>query len=276
LPEYYLTRAEHALLERYAEDIVARVDGRVLVEIGSGMARKTGVLARAMTARWLSACYVPFDIEPEALAASARALLHDDPRLRVRGVVGDFSCDLARLSLGAPPLVGSGRLFAFLGSTIGNLDEHEAPALLREVAALMTDRDRFLLGVDLVKDERVLHAAYNDAQGITAEFNRNVLRVLSRELDGDFDPSSFDHLAFYDAARARVEMHLVSRNLQLVSLREIDLRLELRPGERILTEISRKFTPATTEQTLLEGGMSLQDWWRAQDGAFALALAKRR
>jgi L-histidine N-alpha-methyltransferase len=138
----------------------------------------------------------------------------------------------------------------------------------------MTGRDAFLLGVDLVKDERVLHAAYNDAQGVTAAFNKNVLRVLSRELDGDFDVSEFDHLAFYEARRERIEMHLVSRKRQTVTLRAIDLCLVLGEGERLMTEISRKFTRASAERMLAEGGMTLQEWLPAADGAFALAVAR--
>src|SRR6185437_3189267 len=189
LPEYYVTRAERELLEQHADRLVSRSGARALVEIGSGMARKTGLLARAMCARHASPIYVPFDIAPEALDASARALLDAHPTLRVRGVVGDFVRDCSRLGVHAPAFEGP-RLFAFLGSTLGNLDEWAAPSLLRSISHLMTEPDRFLLGVDLVKDPRILHAAYNDAQGVTAAFNKNVLRVLARELDGDFDESA--------------------------------------------------------------------------------------
>jgi L-histidine N-alpha-methyltransferase len=261
LPEYYLTRAEHALLERHAAAIVGRVRPEALVELGSGMARKTGLLVQAMATRSESPRYVAFDIAPDAIEASARALLRSHPTLTVRGVVGDFARDLQRVALGAPPSWGP-RLFAFLGSTIGNLDEREAP-------------DLFLLGVDLAKDERVLHAAYNDAQGVTAAFNKNILRVLSRELDGDFDESAFEHLAFYDGERERIEMHLVSTRRQLVTLRAIDLSAQFAAGERLMTEISRKFTRASAERTLAEGGMRLEEWLAADDGAFALVVARR-
>jgi L-histidine N-alpha-methyltransferase len=274
LPEYYLTRAEYALLERHAATIVERTNAEALVEIGSGMARKTGLLVGAICARAASPRYVAFDIAPDAVEASARALLTIHPRLSVRGIVGDFGYDMRAIALGAPPSVGP-RLFAFLGSTIGNLDESLAPELLRAVSAAMTGRDAFLLGVDLVKDERVLHAAYNDTQGVTAAFNLNMLQVLSRELDGDLDPSRFVHVAFYDPARSRVEMHVVSRCRQCVALRDIGVRFELGRGEGILTEISRKFTRASVEQTLARGGMLLQEWLPAADGAFALALAAR-
>ncbi len=253
-----------------------RTRPEVLVEIGSGMAHKTRLLLDALSERAASPRYVAFDIAAEAVEAAARALLKADPRLSIRGVVGDFARehDFHVLHSGLAAS-GGARLFAFLGSTIGNLDEREAPELLRNVAAMMTPRDAFLLGVDLVKDERVLHAAYNDAQGVTAAFNKNVLRVLSRELDGDFEESAFEHLAFYDAGRARIEMHLVSGRRQAVTLRAIDMRFELAEGERVMTEISRKFTRESVERTFVEGAMALQEWLPASDGSFALALARR-
>jgi L-histidine N-alpha-methyltransferase len=274
LPEYYLTRSEYALLERHAGAVVERVRPEALIEIGSGMAHKTGLLITAMCVRAASPLYVALDIEPQAIEASARSLLRTFPRLAVRGVVADFGRDLHAVAQVAPPASGP-RLFLFLGSTVGNLDEREAPALLRAIADLMTPRDAFLLGVDLAKDERVLHAAYNDAQGVTAAFNKNVLRVLSRELDGDFDESAFDHLAFYDGRRSRIEMHLVSRRRQPVSLRAIGLRFDLAEGERVMTEISRKFTRETVEGTLSEGAMQLEEWLPASDGSFALAVARK-
>jgi L-histidine N-alpha-methyltransferase len=275
LPEYYLTRAERALLEQYAPRIVDGFGGKgpaVLVEIGSGMARKTGLIVRAMCARGGSPRYVPFDIAPEAIAASARSMLPEYPGLSVHGVVGDFAHDLGRVALAAPPAAGP-RLFAFLGSTIGNLDEGQAPALLRDVSRLMTPRDRFLLGADLVKDERVLVAAYDDARGVTAAFNKNVLRVVSRELDGDFDEEGFRHSARYVAAHERIEMHLVSTRRQSVRLGAIDVSFDLAEGESIMTEISRKFTREGVERMLFQGAMRLDDW--LTDGRFALAVATR-
>ncbi len=274
LPEYYPTRCERALLEQYADRIVGRSEAQSLIEIGSGMARKTGLLAKALCARHASPVYVPFDIAPEAIDASARSMLEAYPTLRVHGVVGDFARDCERLAAHALPVEGP-RLFAFLGSTIGNLDESDAPALLRSIAQIMGDSDRFLLGVDLVKDVRVLHAAYNDAQGVTAAFNKNVLRVLARELDGDVDEKSFEHLAFYDEALQRIEMHLVSMRAQTMTLRAADVRIELAIGERILTEISRKFTQTTTEQTLSRGGMEMLEWLPDDRGMFALCVARR-
>ncbi len=274
LPEYYLTRTERALLERFADDLVQSVRAEALIEIGSGMARKTGLLVRALCAHSERPLYLPFDIARESIEASARDLLPLDPRLRVHGIVGDFACDLQAIAPVAQPIQAP-RLFAFLGSTIGNLDEVAAPALLRDITALLRDGDRLLLGIDLVKDAAVLHAAYNDARGVTAEFNKNVLRVLSRELDGDFDVEAFEHLAFYDAARERIEMHLVSSRRQVAVLRAIALSVELEEGERVLTEISRKFTRGSIERTFAEGGMRLERWLPSEDGAFALCVGRR-
>jgi L-histidine N-alpha-methyltransferase len=216
--------------------------------------------------------YVPFDISREAIEASARVLLAAHPRLRVHGVLGDFARDLPRLAR-TQPLPAGPRLYAFLGSTVGNLDEQAAPAFVRTIAAAMAERDWFLLGVDLVKDPGVLHAAYNDSAGVTAEFNRNILRVLERELDGQLDPGAFAHVAFYDAVRERIEMHLEATRRQRVVLRAIDVGFDLAPGERVMTEISRKFTRASVERTLAAGGMRLEQW--LADDQFALALARR-
>ena len=268
LPEYYLTRAEYALLARHANELSARP---TLVEIGSGMARKTALLLAAMCEQHGDALYVPFDISRDAIEESARVLLDAQPQLRVHGVIGDFARDLPRLALAAPPDRGA-RLFAFLGSTLGNLDEHAAPAFVRSVAEQMTERDRFLLGIDLVKDPRVLHAAYNDVAGVTAAFNKNILRVLARELDGNVDADAFTHVAFYDAERERIEMHLEATSAQHVELHAIDLAFDLAAGERIRTEISRKFTRESVERTLAGGGMRLARWFT--DGQFALALAR--
>jgi len=274
LPEYYLTRAEQALLQAHAGGIVERSGARCLVEIGSGMARKTGSLLRAIGARTPSPVYVPFDIAPEPIRESARALLAAYPTLRVRGIVGDFAHECVRLSRGLSASDGP-RLFAFLGSTIGNLDEAEAPSLLRTIASLMKKTDRFLLGVDLVKDPRTIALAYNDAQGVTAAFNKNVLSVIARELDGHVDESAFDHLALYDEARQRIEMHLVSQRPQRLTLCSGDVHIELARGERVMTEISRKFSEASAKRLLSEGGMTMLEWLSTPERLFALCVAER-
>jgi L-histidine N-alpha-methyltransferase len=279
LPEYYPTRAERALLERHADAIVRAASegtqGPVteLVELGSGMARKTGLLLGAIARRTRAPSYVPLDISSSALEQSARAMLAEHETLSVRAIVGDFQHDLARISAstpGAPPR----RLFAFLGSTIGNLDETEAPSLVRAIAAEMSSNDAFLLGVDQVKDRSVLHAAYDDAQGVTAAFNRNVLAVINRSLGADFDLPAWDHEARWVEKRSRIEMHLRTRKPVVVNVRALNLRVDFDAGETIHTEISRKFTRETTERTLREGGLRMTHFWD-DEGAFALALARR-
>jgi L-histidine N-alpha-methyltransferase len=271
LPEYYLTRAERSRVVEHYDAIIEESGAGAQIEIGSGMARKTGPLLRSMWARFVAPSYVPFDIAPGVIEHSARELLAAHPTLQVRGVVGDFVHDCGRLGV-ATRSFACPRLLAFLGSTIGNLDETEAPALLATVAQLMTPRDRFLVGLDLVKDGRVLSAAYNDAQGVTARFNKNVLRVLARELDGTIDETAFEHFAFYDEARSRIEMHLVSTRDQRLVLRGADLNVEVTRGEHILTEVSRKFTRESAEQLLRAGGLRLTGWM--SDGRFALCVAR--
>jgi L-histidine N-alpha-methyltransferase len=293
LPEYYLTRVEHRLLQEHASAIVAATGATELVELGSGMARKTGALLEAMARVDPSPAYVSFDISQDALEQAAPLLLEAVPSLRMRAVVGDFTQDLGILAAPSSPpreprprhrsaraashpgARGSRprRLFAFLGSTLGNMDEIEAPALLRSIADAMSEGDSFLLGVDLAKDEAVLHAAYNDSAGVTAAFNKNVLAVVNRELGADFDLDAWDHDARFDALRSRIEMYLVARRAQVVHVADLGLSVEIEAGERILTEISRKFTRASIESTLAQGGLQLDRW--ISDGAFALVLARR-
>lgn len=275
LPEYYLTRAERALLLAHADAIVASARCTVFIEIGSGMARKTAPLLRAMAQRTAAPLYVPFDIAPEPIRESAATLLATFPTLRIRGVVGDFMRGSDGLGKAAPATAP--RLFAFLGSTMGNLDDDEATFLLGSIAQQMTSSDRFLLGIDLVKDPHVLHAAYNDSKGITAAFNKNVLRVIAQELEGDIDAESFDHLAFYEPELQRIEMHLVSRRAQTLVLRGAGLSARFEAGERIRTEISRKFTRAGVERMLRRGGMRLDQWIVDGEGQapnFALCVAR--
>lgn len=272
LPEYYLTRAERALLVAHSDAIVANARCSAFIEIGSGMARKTAPLLRAMALRTGAPLYVPFDIASEPIRESAATLLSAFPTLRIRGVVGDFMRGSEGLGKAAP--AAGPRLFAFLGSTIGNLDDEQASFLLQSVARQMTSADRFLLGVDLVKDPGVLHAAYNDSRGVTAAFNKNVLRVLARELDGDIDVDGFDHQAFYEPALQRIEMHLVARRAQRLVLRGAALSVTVAAGERVRTEISRKFTRAGVDRMLQRGGMRLDQWIVDSGPSFALAVAR--
>jgi L-histidine N-alpha-methyltransferase len=269
-PEYYQTRTELALLRSIAAQLVARVEPADLVELGSGAARKTRALLDAITAHGDSCRYVPFDVSETMLRSSALQLLEDYPSLSVHGVVGDYERHLGQIP------EGKRRLFVFLGSTIGNFEADEAVRFIRCVTERMQPEDRFLLGVDLVKNEAVLNAAYNDAQGVTAEFNKNVLSVINRELGADFDPGAFSHVAFFDGNASQIEMHLESRRAQSVHIAALDLHVSFASGERVRTEISRKFTRQAVTTMLARAGQQLVSWFTSPDDYFALALGGRR
>jgi L-histidine N-alpha-methyltransferase len=268
LPEYYLTRAEQALLEREAPSILRAASPEDLIELGPGSARKTRILLEAGRVSGPLHRYVPVEVSAETAKRSAQELAAEYPWLAVHAIVGDFERHLEPLPEGGP------RLAAFLGSTIGNFIPGKAELLLSRIASALDDRGRFLLGTDLVKDPERLEAAYNDAEGVTAEFNRNILRVLNRRFDGDFDPDAFDHVAFYDAKLERIEMHLASRAEQKARLHGIDLEIQVARGERIRTEVSCKYTRASVEALLAAAGLVLEGWYES-DG-FALSLSRRR
>jgi L-histidine N-alpha-methyltransferase len=267
LPEYYLTRTEYGLLAEIADAIIERTRPAQLIELGSGSARKTRLLLEALLRGRRAATFVPIDVSETALRRSAMALRAAYPTLRVHAIVADYERGLPRLASAAP------RLVAFLGSTIGNFVTPDDVAFLRAIASRLTPDDHLLLGVDLVKPVARLHAAYNDAAGVTAEFNRNLLRVVNRELQADFDPARFDHVAFYNSEAAQIEMHLRSRAAQEVRLAALDWVVAFAAGETIHTESSRKFTRATADAMLAAGGFRLERWYTSADGAFALALA---
>ena len=269
-PEYYPTRSEQALLERIGEELVAHVRPTDIVELGSGSARKTRVLLDAVEQVLGSCRYVPFDVSEEMLRASSRQLLADYPWLEVHGVVGDYDRHLDRLP------EGERRLFLFLGGTIGNFARGDDARFLGRVARQMGMCDRLLVGTDLVKDHALLNAAYNDAQGITAAFNKNVLAVVNRELSGHFDLGDFDHVAFYEPEKARIEMHLRARRPLAVPIDALGLTVRFERGETILTEISRKFTRESVGRLLEESGLVPTEWFVPADASFALSLAKRR
>jgi L-histidine N-alpha-methyltransferase len=213
---------------------------------------------------------VPFDVDRVTLESTAGDLMREYPGLSVHGVVGDFERDLGHV----PPALGR-RLVLFLGSTIGNLDPVARQALLAGVGRLLDGpEDRLLLGVDLVKDVKVLEAAYDDAAGVTEQFNRNILRVVNRATDGDFDPEAFRHLAFYNAAEERIEMHLVAASRQKVHLARLGIGLALPTGDSIWTESSYKFTRAGVEAMLAGSGLHLVQWWTDPACYFALILAR--
>jgi L-histidine N-alpha-methyltransferase len=271
LPEYYPTRCERAILNRQAPGLVEATGARELVELGSGTASKTRALLYAMAGAGALDRYVPFDVDPSIVRKCAHELTDLYPGLPVHGVVGDFSRDL-----GAVP-DGDRRLIAFLGSTIGNLMPDARARFLAGVRALMGPGDRFLLGTDLLKDERVLEAAYNDSEGVTAAFNLNVLRVLNRELDADFDVGAFEHVATFDRDHSWVELSLRALSEQRVRIPGAGgLELTIAAGESIRTEVSTKFTLDVLARELGEAGMELVDFFTDPAGMFGLSLAAPR
>ena len=270
LPEYYLTRVERRLLAGEVAAWIRALRPRALVELGAGSADKSRILLEAMLESLPdeSVVYAPVDVSAAFLRASARRLAEDYPRLRIEPIVADLTADF-RL----PPALPRPLVVAFLGSTIGNFGRAEAAALLARAATILRRDDRLLLGVDLRKDPALLHAAYNDAAGVTAEFNRNVLRVLNRELGADFDPEAFRHRAIYDESEGRIEMHLVAEQAQRVAIPEIGT-FTFEPGESILTEISRKYDRAEVEATLREAGLEIEEWFETEPG-YAVVVGSR-
>ena len=268
LPEYYPTRTESALLAEILPGLIGEFLPDDIVEIGSGSSEKTRRVLDAVTAGGRMVRYVPLDVDRLTLEASAARLLRDYPGVSVHAVVGDFERDLSRV-----PAPTGRRLAMFLGSTIGNLDEPAQRRLLADLRTLLPDPgDRLLLGVDLVKDVKILHAAYDDSAGVTRDFNRNILRVVNQGVDGDFDPEAFRHRAFYNETAARIEMHLVADAAQTVRLRRLGLTIRFRPGEGIWTESSYKFTRPGVEAMLGDVGLGLARWHVDPANYFALAL----
>ncbi|HUG01824.1 MAG TPA: L-histidine N(alpha)-methyltransferase [Longimicrobiales bacterium] len=267
LEEYYLTRAERALLQAHADAFVASVRPATLVELGAGSAAKTRILLDAMVGRGVGRCYVPVDVSARFLRAVAEDLRREYPSLLVRPAVADIS---RRFAL--PQEIPRPAAFAFLGSTIGNFGHAAARRLVQCVSEDMRPGDRFLLGVDLKKDVGTLLAAYNDARGVTAEFNLNVLRVLNAQLGADFDPAAFRHSAVWNPGESRIEMHLVSARDQTVRIPGIG-RIDFFRGETIHTENSRKFERGDVEALLASAGLRLRRWITAERPLFALAVA---
>ncbi|HLH70040.1 MAG TPA: L-histidine N(alpha)-methyltransferase [Candidatus Dormibacteraeota bacterium] len=270
LPEYYLTRAEREILEAQAAGIIEATRPASIVELGAGSCEKTRLL---LAAGWRDGClryFVPFDISETVLWEAAWPLVEEFEGLSVYGMVGDFDDDLHHI-----PRLGR-QLLLFLGSTIGNFDMGERVAFLRRLRGIMAEEDYLLLGVDLMKDVALLQAAYDDAAGITAEFNRNLLLVLNRELGADFVLDAFEHVARVDRERQWVEMFLRSRWDQVVKVRGAALEVRLRAGDMIRTEISAKFTQATVMEMLDRADLALRAWFTDEQQRFALALAALR
>jgi L-histidine Nalpha-methyltransferase len=268
LPEYYLTRTGYALLQAHADDIVAVSRPDEIVELGSGTSRSTRILLSALARTATRVRYLPFDVSAGTLRRTASDLLDDYPELTVHAMVGDYEHDLERL----PP--GGQRLVLFLGSTIGNFAPAATAEFLGRLRRQLTPGEHLLLGVDLVKPVEVLEAAYNDSAGVTAEFNRNVLHVINRQLDADFQPERFEHVAFFNHRRSQIEMHLRARTEHAVSIPALDMTVRFAPGETIHTEISRKFTHRDVVRTLAGAEFELIRWYTPANNFFALALAR--
>ncbi|MGZ6791560.1 MAG: L-histidine N(alpha)-methyltransferase [Mycobacteriales bacterium] len=267
LPEYYPTRTEHAILEAHAAELPL-VD--TLVELGAGYSRKTRLLLEALTRGGRPLLFVPLDVAAEPLRDAAERITADFPSVTVCGLVADFDDELGPLP-GAP---GS-RLVAFLGSTIGNLPPGPRGAFLDRLHRALSPGDRFLLGADLVKDPARLVRAYDDAAGVTAAFNKNVLDVLARELDADLDPDDFDHVAVWDDTAERIEMRLRARRDLSVPVRALGLEWPIAAGEEILTETSAKFRPAGLRTELAAAGFAVEASWTDAAQDFSLTLARR-
>jgi len=270
LPEYYLTRSELEILESSSEQIIdAAGTGLTIVELGAGTARKTTTLLQALEHRQLSVSYVPVDISRSALDEAKVKVKQSCPRTLIRPVVADFADGFDFLHT-----IPGRKLVLYLGSSIGNFDTPAAAEFLTSVATHMNPGDSLLLGTDLAKDPSILIPAYDDAQGVTAKFNKNVLRRINRELGADFDLASFRHVALWNTNCSRIEMHLESTRAQTVHLGVLGSTAKFREGERIHTENSYKYTPLTVESMLSHSGLTALSSWLDSRGWFALTLAK--
>jgi len=267
LPEYYPTRAERALLEAHAASIAQLSKADTLVELGAGSCEKTRVLLSALQQAGTLTRYVPFDVSDEFLRGAATALSEEYGALDIHLVIGDFHHHLTEI-----PTDGR-RMVAFLGGTIGNLNPAQRARFLFDLNCTMSSDDSLLLGADLVKDRGRLVSAYDDAAGVTADFNRNVLHVLNEQLGGDFDPERFRHVALWNEEEQWIEMRLRAERPTEVSLSGAGITVSFDEGEDLLTEISAKFTPERIERELSEAGFVVEGVWGADEGEFLLALA---
>jgi L-histidine Nalpha-methyltransferase len=268
LPEYYPTRAEREILVARAADIAAATGARTLVELGSGSGEKTRLLLEALRARGTLTTYVPMDVSPSALLESGQALVRDYPGLTVRALLADFEHQLGVLP------VGERRLTAFLGGTIGNLEPGPRAEFLADLRASTAAGDWLLLGTDLVKDPAVLVPAYDDSAGVTARFNKNVLRVVNRELAADFDPDAFEHVARWDPEAEWIEMRLRSTAEQKVTVGALDLVVPFGAGEEMRTEVSAKFRPEGIRAELSAAGFATRSAWTDAADRFLVTLAE--
>lgn len=268
LPEYYPTRSERRILHDRAADIARHTRAGTLLELGSGYSTKTRLLLDALTEAGTLAEFVPMDVSPTALTAAASRIAADHPGLRVRNIVGDITQHLDFLP------VTPDRLVAFLGGTIGNFEPADRARFLADVRGVLRPGEHLLLGTDLVKSPSVLVPAYDDAAGVTAEFDKNVLRVLNRHLRADFDLDGFTHVARWDADHEWIEMRLRARRPMRVTIPAVDLVVDFASGEEIRTEISAKFRREGVEKELIEAGFALDRWWTDPEDRFAVSLAR--
>ena len=268
LPEYYPTRAERSILVAHSAEIARNTEAHTLVELGSGSSEKTRLLLDALQAEGTLREFVPLDVSEAALRVAVAGLSSAYQRLAIHGVVGDFTEHLSHMPGQTP------RIFAFLGGTIGNLLPDERASFLTELRDTLVDGEWLLLGTDLVKDPKVLVAAYDDKAGVTAKFNRNVLAVLNRQLGANFDVQNYEHVAVWDPENEWIEMRLRSNVPTRVTLSGLGLDMIMEAGEEIRTEISAKFRREGVERELADAGFSLDRWWTDSEERFALSLAR--
>ncbi|MEU9190359.1 L-histidine N(alpha)-methyltransferase [Streptomyces sp. NPDC048484] len=270
LPEYPLWRAELGLLQLHAQDIAVRTGARSLVELGSGSSTKSKLIIEALDPVGLH--YVPVDVSADALHQASAQLVQDYPEIRLHALRADFTAPLV-----LPTLPENGpRLIAFLGSTLGNFRRPARGPFLRRLRDIIRPEDFLLVGADLVKTEQEMTAAYDDAQGVTAAFDKNLLHVLNRELNADFDPDAFDHVSVWNSAESHIEMRLRSRVEQLVKVRGLDLAVQFARGEEWVTERSAKFTQGGLQEEMTEAGLRTNQLWADTNAGFALILATAR
>lgn len=269
LPEYYLTRAENEILDRYADEIVSSVEGETtLIEMGSGSASKTRLIIEALLRKQAELLFIPVDISASALDSSSRILLQSYPQLKIEAYAADYFAGLAELG----KTQRSRTLALFLGSNISNFDPDEALKFLRALRQVLRAGDALLLGADLKKDKSILEAAYNDALGVTAAFNLNVLARINRELAGNFDLKAFQHRAFYNEAAGRVEIYIESRRAQTVSIGQLEMEVDFGEGEQIHTENSYKYDLADIGKLAEETGFTRARTWLDSEERFSSNL----
>ncbi|MGN6694014.1 MAG: L-histidine N(alpha)-methyltransferase [Aquihabitans sp.] len=268
LPEYYQTRAERQLLQDHAWDLM-ELGIETLVELGSGTSDKTVEILKALDFTGALRTYAPFDVSEVTLREAIAKLAIQFPDLAFRGIVGDFHRHLGRIPRSGPTLV------AFLGGTIGNFRPAERARFLDDLAAVLDEDDRLLVGIDLVKDQAKIVAAYDDARGVTAAFNRNALVAIDRELSADFDPLDFDHVARWNDEERWIEMRLRARCPVHATIPALDVVVDLREGEDLLTEISAKFAPDDFAAELAAHGFAIEHTWISEGDEFGLVLARR-